>query len=477
MSLQTIREYVLALDFIVIILSFLINDLLAVSQSQNLLLFISVWNIIVFGVLLYHEFTKADDFHPFMLMLLASIQFVGFNGISVYHAISAGEHITFGIYDITNYLTKGALFVSLEHALLYLGFILADKYYTKSNTTILDSINETEADYYKWGINSYLFVWGLRLVGMVIPLSAITSVLVNIANQGQMLSLMFLLFAYYKTNDRRCLRIHWVIVAIEVLIVITSGMKEVIIQNLIPYIIYIFIQYKNGYGQINFRFITQLAIMGGFVVYFVFPYVSIYRQINWTEKRNASASEVMSEYVSYMTGESRYSQKSDDRSVDYMMERAGSIEQNTFPIMYAEKYGTKPKYLYYTLIAFVPRILWPDKPQTRLGLMIHSLANGKSNWEQIHSGSGVAFSIGFIGACYFSLGLWYALLMPFIMGYVITRFWQFYKERIGVSFVALWGVFAIVSVVNKDFEAFSDGGLAFCVWNTIYYLIIRFWRY
>lgn len=476
MRLQFIRNVIISIYLLVIVVCFIINNDLTRIQSNRLLLFISIFNIVIYALILYYEFRETEDFHPFMLMLIASIQFAGFNGISVFNTISSGENIFFGIYDITDYITKGALFVSLEHLLIYLGFVIADKRIKPSNKiTIIENLYKTNTNYFKWAINFYILVWFIRLIGLMIPISSISSILVNLTNQGQLLTLILLLFSYIKTNRKKYLYIHWLIVIIEISLVLSSGMKEVIIQNLIPYVIYLFIQYKVNKKIINIKFITTLSVIGIFVIFFIFPYVSLYRQINWTEGKNASVSEVFSEYINYIKGDSKYSTNSENRSIDYMMERAGSIEQNTFPIMYADKYGPTPKYLYYTLIAFVPRIVWQDKPPIRLGLMMHSLAIGKEDWENTNT-SGAAFSIGFIGACYFTLGLWYAILMPFFMGYLITKLWYFYKLRIGSNLVALWGIFAIIAVINKDFEAFSDGGIAFCVWNFIYYLIIKIWE-
>lgn len=473
MKLHFVRQIILVIHFFVIILLWGCLDVFFFDNKYELLLILSFWNIFIFSILLYFEFKESSDFHPFMWMLIASIQFVGFNGISTYNTIVNGEHIYFGIYDITNYLTKGALFVSLEHVLLYLGFIIADR--NNDSIRITDKLFDTDADYGKWAIRFYIFVWIMRGIALFVPLSSIASILVNITTQGQMIVLLLCLFAYLKTQNRIYLRIHWFIAIIEMALVLSSGMKEVLIQNLIPYMIYIFIQYKNNHSIFNFRFLAKLAILGTFVIFFVFPYVSLYRQMNWTERRNVGAFEVLSEYVGYITGNSRYNDSEENRSVDYMMMRAGSIEQNTFPIMYADNNGIVPRYLYYTAIAFIPRIIWPEKPQIRLGLMMHSLAVGKSNWENTKT-SGAAFSIGFIGACYFTLGLWYALLMPFLMGFLITKFWYFYKKRVGVNLLAIWGIFGILAVINKDFEAFSDGGLAFCVWNFIYCFFIKIWE-
>lgn len=443
------------------------------TESSIIVLLTSILNILVFAILLYKELKHSSDFHPFMILLMAGIQYVGLNGISLYQSIMDGERITFGIYDITNDLPRGALFLSLEHLLLYMGFAkVQSKYERKAEPSIHQRLFRSNVSFYKVAIGFYCFVWLMRITGYYVDLQSINSVLFNITNQGQMVTLFFLLAAYHKSGYHKYMQMHWVILAIEVVMVLSSGMKEMMLQNFIPYVIYLFLQVKSGNRHLNTSFVIKMGMIGAFVVYFAFPYVSLYREINWTEERNASVTEVLSEYAEYMTTDK--STARDNRDVDYLMERTGSLGSNTFSIMYADNYGIQPVYITTAVSAIIPRFLWPNKPTIRLGLMVQLMANGKSNWQNTRGQGGAAYTSGFIGSCYLSLGLLYALIMPFLMGIVVTKFWYFFKKRIAENVVAIWAIFSIVATAYKDFENFTDGGIVFCVFAFVYYLIIKY---
>lgn len=446
---------------------------LGTTESSIIVLLASVLNILVFGILLYKELKYCSDFHPFMLLLIAGIQYVGFNGVSLYQTVMEGERVTFGVYNITNDLAKGALFLSLEHLLLYMGFAkVQSKYERILEPTIHQRLMQSNVNFFKVAIEFYGFVWLLRVLENFVNLQAINSVLYNVTNQGQMVTLFFLLVAYLKTGYRKYMQIHWIILAVEVVMVLSSGMKEVMMQNFIPYVIYLFLQVKSGSRSLNTSFIVKMGAIGAFVVFFAFPYVSLYREINWYKGRNASVSEVLSEYVEYMTTDKPSTKK--NRDVDYMMKRTGSLGSNTFSIMYADKYGIQPIYMATAFSAIIPRFLWPNKPTIRIGLMVQQMANGKSNWQYTKGRGGASFTPGFIGSCYMSLGLLYALIMPFMMGIFVTNFWYYFKKRIAENVIAIWAIFTIVATAYKDFENFYDGGVIFCAFALVYCLIIKY---
>ena len=181
MKLNKVRHNILILHTIVGVLFFLTNVFFVSGNGAPLLLVVSLWNIFIFSVLLYYDLKLAKDFHPFMIMLVAAIQFVGLNGIYIFNDLADGKRFFFGIYDITDYLTKGTLYVTLEHLLLYLGFYYVEGKNEGKAPTIMEELQPEGNIYYSWALVSYFVVWLLRIVNYVIPLRAITSVLFNIA--------------------------------------------------------------------------------------------------------------------------------------------------------------------------------------------------------------------------------------------------------------------------------------------------------
>lgn len=459
-------------------------SLLNLKGSYTFFATIVGWYSVSYIYIFLKELREAPDFHPFLVLILASIQFVGFNGLSIYFKLLDGETLKFGTSTINHIIANGAFYVSLQHLLLYIGYCVADLYHVRhddgeDNDTIFERIKKSEYPYYKIAVYTYLVVWILRTLNVFFPLASLGSLINNIAASGHLLSLYLLTFQMIKTHENRhVVRLHWLIVVVEIGIVLGMGMKELIIRNVFPYIILLFLQYKAHILSFNKSLIIKLSILLFFIVN-VFIYISVFRDIankKQTEWSQITVAEAFSGYIDYFQGEGIYSeaQSKEGKGMEYLLARAGTIGCNAWAINYAQTKSTKPDYLYYCSVGLIPRILWPDKPNLQVGGMMYKLATGhESSWNNPIEKNICSISIGFIGSCYFSLGFWGAIIIPLLMGVFLNYYWKVINKYLHESIVALWAFMALVNLYLKDCESFQDCGMVFVAWSCVYILILK----
>lgn len=481
-GLHTVRSRFLYWQAIFIAFAFIFFYALRLEGSATFLLMLSCWNCASYAYLFYEEIKLSPYFHPFIIFPLIAIQYIGLNGISLYFDIIDGTPIYFGIYKVNSYIGQGALYLTLEHFLIFMGYYYYDRKRMKHSHdywTDYFNISSPAIPYFKWAIIIYIAVWLIRILYGILPLASISSIFSLIHTQGQLISLTLLIFLMFHENtDKSVTRTFWLITIIEIIYVLGGGMKEGILQNILPYIIYLIAGYKSGKIPFNAGLLTKIALLFVFVVYVVFPYINIFREIAdrkhipWGE---VTISETLSEYADYILGEGRYDDETvaSDKGLEYVMSRAGSIACNSWSIHYAQENGLQTKYFYYCAMAIVPRFLWPDKPPVAIGGMMYRLATGHSDWEQSGARSNVAVTIGFIGGSYFSFGVVGALFFPLFTGLFVCWFWHFLRGRIYYNPIAIWAFYTIIKTIFKDFENFTDGGFVFYAWSIAYTLIIK----
>ena len=482
-SLDILRRKFLYYQFFFIAFAFIAFYAFQLKGSADFLLLLSIWNCVSYSYLFYTEIKYSPNFHPFIIFPLVVIQYIGLNGISLYSNLVADIPIYFGIYKVNSYVTQGALYLTLEHFLIFLGYFYYDRKKMKTSDDYdmeYFGVVDKRLPYLKWSIVTYIAVWVIRILSGILPLYSISSIFVLFQTQGQLISLTLLVFLMlYDNNNHFAARLFWLITGIEIIYVLGGGMKEGILQNILPYIIYLIVSYKNGKMLMNTRFLLKLALLFVFIIYVVFPYINIFRgiadrkHISWDE---VTVEETISEYIDYITNEGLYSeeQSNSDKGLEYALSRAGSIVCNSWSINYAQEHGLQPKYFYYCASAIVPRILWPGKPPVVIGGMMYKLATGHDDWETSGIKSRTAVTIGFIGGCYFSFGIIGALFFPFIAGLFTCWFWHYLRHKIYYNPIAIWAFYTIIKTVFKDYENFTDGGFVFFIWGIFYVIIIKY---
>lgn len=473
------RRTFIVWQIVVLLFALLYEHVVGRGNNAFFVLVYSLWNTLSYGWLFLSEMKQAPDFHPFQVLTLSSIMFIGLNGLSLSFKLIANEPIIYYGQMVDDIVYLGIIYLSLEHILLYIVFFYFEKKRDLQGKTpkLLESIKSTNVDYYEWAKKIYIIIWSLRLLKIIVPLGAIGSAIDAFANDGYHISLLLFLFAYLKDSSRKkCIQYHWAVIVIEVFLALGHGMKEEIIRPFIPYLVYCILAYKANVLKLSPKFIARIAVLGVFVVGFVFPYISIFRSISvqtGKEWSDISVTETLSAYVDYVLGNPKY-HDDEGRGAEYLASRAGSIVYNSWAIDYTKSNGAEPAFFAYCAIAAVPRVVWPGKPPMLVGGMIDHLINGDAAWlvPGDISEYGNSATLGFIGASYLSFGFWGAMLHVLLVAVFLSLLWQFIRKRLHYNPLSILVLMNMLFLVLKDFEAFQDCGVGFIATNTAYALIV-----
>lgn len=482
MALLKYRNQYVWIQAIVLGLLTMIIYLWDISFSIPLLYFMATWNIIIYGWVLYNELVKSQNFHPFIIFALITLQYCGFSPLSTINNVITGEDIYIGSTRVNESLTLGYLYLTLEHYFIYIGYFFYDnRKLMKSgyDTALLTNITYTPRKLYNVALYNYIAVLLLRLIDKIgIPLASITSILDSYAGKGFLISLTLLSYAILLDSKRSLTKItFWLITVVEIAIVLGNGMKQEIITPLLPYMIYLIIAYKNGKLKITSpKFIVKLSFIVIFVIGFAFPYVTTFRGIAIREGKEWSEipiSQAMSEYWDNITGTDTENSKN---GLETFMNRASAIACNSFSVNYTERYGHSFKYFISTTTRLIPRVIWPDKPNATVGSTATFLTMGYSYDDAIKIASQTkhmhSITLGFAGSSYMALGALGVIIFSFIAGLATAMIWHFVNKRPN-DIVALWLFYNMMTTIFIDYESFIDFGVLFYAWSLIYVLIIK----
>ena len=381
-------------------------------------------------------------------------------------------------FNISDILSLGAVYLLLEHTLILTGYYyLMYKKRKSDRNRIIVNIRKSKASYLQFAIITYIFILLLRLIDhYIFPLALVSSFLNSFKNFGYMVALLFIVFHKLKYRSTFANYVYWAIALIEMYIVLGSGMKEMILRPVLPYAIYLVIKYKMDKKHFKFSSYLGISIVFAFTLFFVFPYVSIFRQnaihnkITWSE---VSISKVFNEYWDYLSDSKEYERKYGVKGItyDYALSRAGSIGANSFAIAYVDKYSPDPQFIKDCITAIVPRVIWWDKPMVLIGAKISNLVRNDS--YTVDEESNNSDTLGFIGACYFGLGIMGAIFIPLFLGLFIGFIWMTIKKSLHNNVVSIWAFISLVVLFLKDFESLYDCGFTFILFNIVYLIIIK----
>lgn len=476
--LISLRNSFIKQQIIFVALSGILIYTLKLQSSSMMLLVVSIWNCLTFGLHFFREIKKTDGFSPLLVLFVTIVQFSGFNGISVSLDMMAGELPYYGVLPVYEVITEGAWFITIEHLLFIVGFWLCEKKYKYRNNEF-NNVPNSSIDFYRKAIRVYILVWCLRVVDGILPLSSISYMLTAFASKGHMVTLLLLTFEAikhpYKANT---MKVHWLIVAVEVVLVLGHGMKEEIIQCILPYVIYQIALYQQGNIKLNMSMIARICFIGALTVYFVFPFVACFRNyatqndLDWSE---VSVSSAWGEYVRYINKEGVYANADENLSTDYLMNRAGKIGSTAAGLYLCHQNGPNYDYAKFACISIIPRVLWPSKPQVLLGAMLTKAQRGdtKSSYADLQDEKS-SDTFGFIGTCYYALGLIPSLFIPLIMGLILGFVWVMVKRRVSYSALALWIMFVIIRIFSQDLGGFYDLGISGVFSFAVYMVLLKY---
>ncbi len=476
-SIYRIRLRFLLLQWIAVAITLPLVYWVELQDSLKLLVAISLWVICSYSYLFYEELRRDEDFNPILIMILATIQYTGINGLSLYNDVQSGDVYNISFFRASDILSLGAVYLLLEHTLILTGYYyLLYKKRKEDRSRIIVNIKKSKINFLQFAIISYIFIILLRLIDhYIFSLALISSFLNSFKNYGYMVALLFVVFHKLKYRSAFANYVYWTIALLEMYLVLGTGMKEMILRPVLPYAIYLVIKYKIDKKHFSFSSFVGILVVFVFTLFFVFPYVSIFRQnaihnkITWSE---VSISNVFDEYLDYLSDSEEYERKYGLKGIsyDYALSRAGSIGANSFAIAYVDKYNPDPQFIKDCFTAIIPRVVWWDKPLVLIGAKISNLVRHDSysvDEESINSDT-----LGFIGACYFGLGIMGAIFIPLILGLFMGFIWVTIKKSLHSNVVSIWVFISLVVLFLKDFESLYDCGFTYILFNVVYLFLI-----
>lgn len=476
------RRHYMLIQAVVLGLLSMVVYLWDLKGSIQVFYFLIAWNIITYSYVLYNELVMSPSFHPFIIFALITLQYCGLSPIQTAELMQSGEVVYLGSTPINRVLTLGYLFLSIEHYLIYCGYFLYDNYKLKreeEHISMIDSFSQYTINPLKISFYNYVVVLSLKLINLVIPLASVSSVLVTYADKGFLVSLAILSYALLLEKDVRKERLYWGITIIEILYALGGGMKQAIITPLLPYMIYLVLSYKQGLIKIcSFKFITKCTLIVLFVIGFVFPYISTFRQLSNEQHKAWHEISVPETFNAYMDNlfSANGNNNNKQSGLEYFMNRAGSIGSNSFSIYYADKRGISPEYFLYTTSAIIPRVLWPNKPKMLIGSTAYFMSLGYTYDEAMikaqNTDKSTSITLGFIGSTYIAFGLVGAIVVCLLAGYLSARVWYFVKYR-QYNILAVWLFYTLMTTIFIDYENFVDCGLMFFMWSAVYIVLIK----
>lgn len=480
-NIFSIRRSFLRTQWVIVVVGLLSVYCFDLFGSVTLLLLFSVWNTISFSYIFMKELKYSPDFHPIVILELINVMFIGISGISEFFNYLIDDELKVSDYIYTGSVGIGIILLTMSTLIIVtIFYYFEDKWKNAPNSTstIIESIKGNNVRYARYGLIIYIVVWIFRIVNIVYPLANIANLLVQFIDRGHILSLLFIVFGMIKEPKNTGLRqMHWYIVIFEVLLALRTGMKESIIQCFIPYAVYLVLVYKEIGKERRKNLVLKILALSFFIIMFAFPYVQIFRTTaieKGKEWSQISVTEVINEYLDYITSSGKYNDKSKeykDSNVDALVSRSSSIDLNVTGIDHARRYGSEHVYLYYCGISLIPRVVWPDKPSIILGGQINNVFRGGSIQDSVEMG-GNSMTFGLVGSCYFAMGIWASIIMSIVVGFVLTFLWRMTKRRLYRSIIAGWVLVFIMKTILKNFESLYDCGVNFVAMSLIYMMLM-----
>lgn len=237
-----------------------------------------------------------------------------------------------------------------------------------------------------------------------------------------------------------------------------SGMKEDIILSLLPTLIHLW--------RISSAVVYRVsAIIGVMVLVGVISsYVQFYRDTVWSGGESISIGSAVKVFI-----EERSSTEGADRKGGLQfVSRTNASYHRGWAISAAHEYGYQPELVLYPLLyVFIPRLVWPEKPEIRTGWNYSGLIFGLDyiSW------SASSTAAGFYPSLYLGGGALVTAFGAVLAGLIIVGC-TVVMERIGGDVGVALYVGILFRIALRFEESWPDGGFAGPVISLIYLILI-----
>ncbi len=294
------------------------------------------------------------------------------------------------------------------------------------------------------------------LFSSLIP--GLSQIVVKFGTISQIASVLFLGFAIKEKNNK-LIPLGLIIFSISMVLAVLSGWKSQVLFVLILTGFFLFPFYKK-----------TIVILGTITAIFWLNFGPIfsgyYRTLNWYEEvASSDAFEMSVEYTVNSTADER-----DDATWSLLVDRLSEVGMF---ILFTEQVPAYRPYYGFEIInqvfySFIPRILWPDKPDLELLIMQRVYENGV-----IDENSDVSAKPAFIVDSYLTAGITGIIVAHLILGLLNSFLYTKAEEWLGGYYLGTCiffnGLFSIIWLGNS-FEFMVNA----VFWSFIVMLVLKF---
>lgn len=438
-------------------------------REYNLFLIYAIFSSATFWGLVYNEIKYFDGIKLSLLLVVSYI--IRLVIPSIDHSIEGVNtgSIYMGEYrDLSNSVFQTSILMNIFYMIVYYSL-----YKTNKNTKVenyilpyLKKYNFSKISFLLYSIGTLYTILTYQLPNTVIPFM-VASILGNLTMMAMLLQLLNTVLLH--TNSKH--RIFAIMIFLEILRTMLFGfMKGPVMYAVSFYFIYSILRAKyTNTSLINFKNISIASLSLVFLLYIVYPYITIKRDMaQWdiaaggVSRNSYSSIDILTKVL---LGDYN-KKKSDSNSSD----RLDALNNNAFFINYIDNQGNYNKELLIeNLQGLIPRVFNPNKHASRAGLMATSLFyyGNTSGYGSVNSNSYVGQAAG----AYMVGGFFCVILFAIFNGVVISRFYQYLVLNIN-NLLSLVFLVQLLTSALTGFEEVHDGGITRCLLYIIYAIVI-----
>lgn len=459
-------------NFILYAITILDNHL-----TGNFVIAVGIINLLLYSYIFIGELKYGQQLHFAIFYYIMAIQSFGIGNIFQGIRLNEGFQFNFGGTVITDFIPIGAVFANFEFLLVFMGY-----YYILNKTqkkriqisSVFKKINTSKYFHTAMVIYIITILYDVLVYLDLNPFQNI-GIISHIFNNGILIAMMYLVYDILSTERGKSKHLLYFIMAIGVAKTMFGDSKEAIILNFVPYFIMLFYRIQEGNIKIlSPKIIIRMSAFMLLMILVIFPIVTTTRVLrNLNDGVPADVNQVIETYFSVLASPEDNSVYRNDRSItdEYV-----SRNYYVAPIAYALKHVESRGYIgsifiEHSLMALVPRILWPEKPVIAPGMIAYDLTLGGNG---INPTNRVFVNFGFIGATYMTGGWLIVLLILPFAGIVLGWMWNFIqKGYILYNPIAIFVYFMLMRKMLVGGLSEWDLGILFCVNMLVYVIFIK----
>lgn len=455
----------ISIHFVVCVLCLIYVEGMHMQMNFRLMNVFTIWSLLIFVRLILLEIKHTSGLTLVLFYLIGCFFRVGTGGY--YLSIKGMDHI--GIYYMSNYVSDYIFPTAIWMNITYMLFLGTFTYFTKGINTNIDFSG------YVKKYNTFAFAILLYIVAYIFyffQIFRIADSINSLISELNFVAILLIMFTCVYKHNRIYFAVFFILISIEILIAVFGGFyKTKIIMPLLFVLMYYYLKNKQLKKRIlSFNLVAAISVMFIFLLLFVYPFMNEKRErsgfdpVKGTATKDYSNLDIIEDIVS---GKIKYEESNEPS--DQFISRVDAIVTNAFFYKNAYRFN---KYMAdiieISLLTFVPKVLYPNKPPNNAGLMSTALADHgttRTTYETTYT------FIGFFSSMYMIGGVFAVIVLCFLNGFIYARIYRIIIQHIFNPFSLLLLLRLIIEAYTA-YEETTTAGIASWVAYSVYLVFI-----